>query len=287
MLAKREPLDESWRPSDDEIAQYQRDGWIITPRILSDDLLDEAWAGIERFLVSDSSTIDPVARASDLRRRNGDPIDHVGYMYLEVPEIRRLLSETALGAAAARLAGAAGIRLFHDRLLLKPAQGRHDATIGWHVDRAYWFACTSEAMLTAWIPFCDIDASMGPLQVFSGSHRWPDLPLIATAHRSDMNTLLPEAASRRDVGATALLMQRGQVSFHNCRTLHGSHANLGPHARPALAVHLQPADNRHRLVILPDGRKLAHTNDVLCRSCDDGTPDYSDPAVFPLLWGED
>ena len=80
-----------------------------------------------------------------------------------------------------------------------------------------------------------------------------------------------------------LLMARGQVSFHHCRILHGSLPNLSTRARAALAVHLQPADNRYRPVILPNGRQLAHSNDLLCRVDEEGRPDYTDPAVFPLL----
>jgi Phytanoyl-CoA dioxygenase (PhyH) len=278
-------VQESWLPSDGDVARYERDGWFVTPPILPPTLLDEAWAGIERFLATGTSAIDPAARASDLERRRGAPIDHIGYLYLEVPEVRRLIAETGLGAAAARLARASGMRLFHDRLLVKPSTSDPQAAIGWHVDRAYWYSCTSESMLTAWIPFTDVNNSMGTLIVVPGSHRWLDLPMMATAHRADMDTLWAEATIGRKANIVPLLMLRGQVSFHHCRILHGSLPNFSNRVRAALAVHLQPADNRHRLVILPNGRQLAHSNDLLCRAGKAGAPDYTDPAVFPLLWG--
>jgi ectoine hydroxylase-related dioxygenase (phytanoyl-CoA dioxygenase family) len=277
-------VQENWLPSHSDISRYERDGWFITPPILPAALLDEAWAGIERFLTTEKSTIDPAARVSDAQRRHGAPIDHIGYLHLEIPEVRRLVTETGLGAVAGRLAGTSGVRLFHDRLLVKPPNSDPQSAIGWHVDRAYWYTCTSETMLTAWIPFAGIHRSMGPLLAVSGSHRWPDLPMMATAHRTDMDTLWAEAVSGRKADAVPLLMSRGQVSFHHCRILHGSLPNRSGRMRAALAVHLQPADNRHRVVILPNGRQLGHTNDLICRADESGAPDYADPAVFPLLW---
>ncbi len=285
MVTAHAPLQESWLPSYRDVARYERNGWFITPPIVPAALLDEAWAAIERFLANGISRIDPAARKSDLQRRYGAPIDHVGYLFLELPEIRRLIVEAGLGAVAARLAGISGVRLFHDRLLVKPPESDAQGTIGWHVDRAYWYACTSESMLTAWLPFADIDDSMGPLMVVPGSHRWPDLPLMATAHRTDMDALWSEATADRPAAKEALHMSRGQVSFHHCRILHGSLPNSGIRPRAALAVHLQPADNRHRLVILPNGRRLGHTNDLICRTDASGSPDYTDPTAFPLLWG--
>lgn len=70
-------------------------------------------------------------------------------------------------------------------------------------------------------------------------------------------------------------MKRGQVSFHHCRTVHGSSANRSTAPRRSLAIHLQPSDNRWR----PGSR---HPNDELVRRNPD--PDYSDPLIQPQLW---
>ena len=76
-------------------------------------------------------------------------------------------------------------------------------------------------------------------------------------------------------------MRRGQVSFHHCRTVHGSSANRSTSARRALAIHLQPTTNRWR-------PGASHPNDTLVRTDPtiDG-PDYTDPAIQPLLWPTD
>ena len=284
MLALDYALAIDWQPSEDDVTRYELDGFFISPPIIAPSLLDQAWRAIEAFLESDTSIIDKRARLSDQHRKQGAPLDHVGYLYHEIPEVRALLDHAPIAATAGHLARATSIRLFHDRLLIKPTGGAEAASIGWHVDRAYWYSCTSDQMLTAWVPFVDIEVDMGPLTVLRGSHRWDETPLMATAHRTDMDTLWAEASCGPAAVGVPLLMRRGQVSFHHCRIVHGSLPNIGSVNRAALAFHLQTGDNMHRQVLLPNGRELGHTNDLLCRRDVKGQPDYSDPDIFPTLW---
>jgi hypothetical protein len=66
-----------------------------------------------------------------------------------------------LGAIAARLSGSREIRLWRDQMIFKPTDLTGSKTsIGWHTDRAYWKACSSANMLTAWVPFQNCDESM-------------------------------------------------------------------------------------------------------------------------------
>ncbi|HEY3065758.1 MAG TPA: hypothetical protein VGL09_08200 [Methylomirabilota bacterium] len=45
--------------------------------------------------------------------------------------------------------------------------------------------------------------------------------------------------------------------------------------------------NRYRVYHKERGIPWRLVNDQLCRQMPDGTPDYTDPAVFPVLWSED
>lgn len=121
-------------------------------------------------------------------------------------------------------------------------------------------------MLTAWVPFHDVDETSGSIAFVPGSHR------------SDVEGLdfFDQDLDRLEGVAQPAILRRGQVSFHHCRTIHGSGPNRSAWPRRSLAIHLQPTDTRHR-----GGR---HRNDDLCRQRDDGTPDYTDPALFPVLW---
>ena len=72
-------------------------------------------------------------------------------------------------------------------------------------------------------------------------------------------------------------MRRGQVSFHHCRTVHGSGPNHATQPRRSLAIHLRPGDDRWREHITGAGVVARHGNDRLVATVD-GVPDYTDRA---------
>jgi ectoine hydroxylase-related dioxygenase (phytanoyl-CoA dioxygenase family) len=80
-----------------------------------------------------------------------------------------------------------------------------------------------------------------------------------------------------------MTFRKGQVSFHNCRTIHGSGPNLRGDPRRAIAVHLQDEANRYREYFREDGQLARHNNNTLCRRVD-GRPDYTDPTICPVLY---
>ncbi len=175
------------------------------------------------------------------------------------------------------------IRLWHDQLHYKPVDAPGlAANVGWHTDRQYWLSCDSDEMLTAWVAFHDVDQASGSVSFLDGSHRWSVDGLDFFVQDLD---LLAETISRQ--GFTAQVrpttMRRGQVSFHHCRTVHGSGPNHGSAPRRSLAIHLQPGDNRWRRHLGPDGQPARHGNDRLVRQVD-SVPDYTDPRVCPQLW---
>ena len=81
-----------------------------------------------------------------------------------------------------------------------------------------------------------------------------------------------------------MTLKKGQVSFHHCWTIHGSYPNRSDKHRQALAVHLQDKDNHYRSYTSKQGREIHIFDEQLCRTLPNGNPDFSDPAVFPLLW---
>lgn len=78
----------------------------------------------------------------------------------------RLLFDTRQGAAASRLLGTSGVRLFHDHAIAKPSGG--SGTIPWHQDSAYWPLDRVGASL--WTPVADVGSDSGCLKVIDGSH---------------------------------------------------------------------------------------------------------------------
>lgn len=266
-------------PAQDDVRFYREHGFWISPVIIPDEVLDAAERGMSRYYAGDldSTGIHPAGWTPPVEDglRKGD------YASFCVRELADLITYPMIGASAAALSGADGIRLWHDQLLYKPVdQSDLQANVGWHTDRQYWLCCTSTEMLTAWVAFHDVTPESGSVGFFDGSHQWDITGLDFFSQ--DLAGL---EHSVRDQGFPVTIrpttIRRGQVSFHHCRTIHGSGPNRGTEPRRSLAIHLQPADNE--ALIAADGTIAPHTNSTICRQ-QDGRPDFSDDQVCPLLW---
>jgi ectoine hydroxylase-related dioxygenase (phytanoyl-CoA dioxygenase family) len=139
-------------------------------------------------------------------------------------------------------------------------------------------------MLTAWIPLQDTDSDSGTLMVIDGSHKWPESEHIRYFNDPDLDNL--STRIKREIPEESyipLYLKKGQVSFHHMRLLHASGSNTSNIDRLALAVHLQDEENSYREAF-SDGNLIIIPHDEICRRQSDGTPDYSDPQVFPTIW---
>ena len=273
-------------PDDAAVQFFHEHGWWISPVCLDGDLLDDAGFGVERYHVGERDWSLPVDLGTDWTSSRQERLRASDYLSLQMEELRRLVEHPVVPAMAARLARTAEIRLFHDQLLYKPPSDPGSSTaIGWHTDKSYWHSCSSAQMLTAWIPFQDSSAEMGTLAVYDGSHRWPHDDDLQNFASRDLGSI--EDRLKDEFGAAepiVLELRRGQVSFHHCRTIHGSRPNASGQVRIACAVHYQDAANRFNARPGRNGRMATHINDALCRRGGDGLPDYSDPAICPRLW---
>jgi Phytanoyl-CoA dioxygenase (PhyH) len=277
-------------PSDEDIAFYREHGWYRSRRVIPDHVLDEALAGSERHFRGERDWTLPIKSGfADWKPEDGDVLRNAQAVALQNRQIRDLVLFPILGAIAGQLARTSEIRYFDDSILYKPAQlPDTKSVVGWHTDRAYWGTCTSDNMLTAWIPFHDCTEEMGPLMYVDGSHKWPGASAMRTFHNKELAEL--EARFMSDKPSSpkqSMTLKRGEVSFHSCLTVHGSEANRGEGPRIALALHMQDEANRFRHHLNDDGEPWHLFNDDLARKLDDGTPDYSDPAVFPVLWSSE
>ena len=279
-------------PDDDDVAFYREHGWWLSPPVLSDEVLDEAAAGAERHWAGERDWELPISDGFQDWVPGGPPGLRVGEIIaLRNRQIRDLALQPVIGAIAARLAGTPEVRLWESELIHKPPHREvtRRATVGWHTDRAYWMTCTSTDMLTAWIPFHDCPVELGPIMVVDGSHRWPELDhdSLRAFQNSDiegMGRALLHAHPEAKV--VTMAMRKGQISFHNSLALHASGDNVGSTPRSCLALHLQDGANRYREFHNPRGELWEVVADRLCRRDDDGRPDYTDPAVCPILWTE-
>jgi ectoine hydroxylase-related dioxygenase (phytanoyl-CoA dioxygenase family) len=219
---------------------------------------------------------------------------HNDYIHYESDAIGRILRKPLIGAVAARLAEAEEIRVFQATLIYKPPRP-DEATnvVPWHFDKHYWATCTSDRMLTAFIPLHDCGEEMGTITMVEGSHRWREIGGgdSTTRHFAERDAGALDELLRRnaafnhaEVRTVPMVIPKGHLSFHHCRTYHGSGANRSGLPRRAISLHLQDGDNRYRRHTLSDGTPVTYNHEHFVRRTAEGTPDYSDPEFCPVLW---
>ena len=282
-------------PSDDDVLCYAEHGWFLTQKLFSDDEIDAIVAETERFYAGHKD------RGLPLRPPNlayWTPADgpvqrHNDYIHYESDVLAALLRKPLVGAVAARLAQVDEIRVFQATLIYKPPRPDEPTNhVPWHMDRHYWQTCTSERMLTAFIPFHDCDEEMGTITMVDGSHRWTEVPgddstrHFAQRDRTELEALLERNAAHNGATVDRIPMRipKGHMSFHHCRTYHGSGPNLSDRPRRAVSLHLQDGANTYRPYLRPNGEPVVYNHDVLVRRTEDGRPDYADPVYCPVLW---
>ncbi len=276
-------------PTEEDITFYEEHGWYISQKIIPDKIIDKAIYGSERFYRGERDGKVPVNSGySNWKPEDGDTIRNNEFVSLQNIELRELALQPIIGAIAARLAKTNEIRLLDDQLVYKPPRDvSARTTVGWHCDHAYWATCNSHKLLTAWIPFHDIDESRGPLVVIDYSHKWSGLENMRYFNNPDLNHFTQQFPTvQTDIVKIPMSMKKGQVSFHNCWTIHGSYPNRSDNFRLSLAVHLQDQENFYHPYTDKKGKEIHIVDEKLCRKLADGSPDFSDPEIFPVLWSK-
>jgi len=274
-------------PTDEDVAFFKEHGWYRSKEVLPKPLIDAAIEASDRHFRGERDWRLPIEGGfSDWKPSDGDVVRNAQAVALQNATLRELAWNPVLGAIAGRLTGSPEIRYFDDSVIYKPAElPGTESVIGWHTDRAYWGTCTSDQMLTAWIPFQDTPEEMGPVVYVDRSHRWPNVDRMRTFHAKDLAELEERfIVARGEAVKVPMTLRKGEVSFHSCLTVHGSEANRGSEPRIAMALHLQDQANRFRRHLDDNGEPWHLFNDDLARQLPDGAPDYSDPEVFPVIW---
>ena len=282
-------------PSDADVQWYAEHGWWLSGKLFSDAEIDALTEASEAFYAGATDRELPV-RPPHLAwwtPAAGTVQRHNDYVHWVSDPIGALLRKPLLGAVAARLAEADQIRIWQTTLIYKPpVPGEPTNRVPWHMDRHYWQTCTSESMLTGFLPMHECTEQMGTITMVDGSHRWAEIPgddstrHFAARDPGELDRLLAANAAHNgaEVVTVPITIPKGHVSFHHCRTYHGSGQNLADRPRRAVSVHMQPGDNRYRPYRRPDGEPVVYNHDVLVRRNDAGDPDYTDPSFCPTLW---
>jgi len=220
----------------DQLAQYERDGFLIFPGLLEPDEVAALGADTVRLAGIQS----PYIR----RERQGAPRSimrvHEDNGDTASPEFRALSRLPRLLKPAMQLLNDEQLYIYHTKINVKPA---FIGTIwSWHQDYGTWKidGVPTDNMTTALVMLDKPEEIAGALYFVPGSHRLGDLEHVSDPEVGALNVysvrrdLLAHAMSQGK--AVPVLGPPGTVAFFHCNLIHGSGHNMSAHDRKQMYV---------------------------------------------------
>ncbi|MCW5748729.1 MAG: phytanoyl-CoA dioxygenase family protein [Alphaproteobacteria bacterium] len=224
--------------SDQDVAAYRRDGYIVVPDVLGaaeiatlqaviDDLIANA-ANVDSH--DDVYDLEPSHTRAQPRVRRIKAPHKINARFMDVVRHPRVL------AILSRLLGP-DLRLYGSKLNMKAP--RYGSPVEWHQDWAF-YPHTNDDVLAIGVMLDDMELSNGPLLVVPGSHTGP-----VYDHHADgtfCGAVDPATIEAEIDRAVPLTGRAGSMSFHHVRLLHGSALNTSNRRRQLLLYEVTAAD---------------------------------------------
>ncbi len=264
-------LDTFYNVTDEQITQFQRDGFIILKGVFSKEELEE-W--------------EPVITAEWARQREDCwykdiPIkerDLYQQAFVQIMNLWQTDSSTRpfvlnkrTAAIATQLLGTRGVRMYHDQALYKEPEG---GMTPWHTDQAYWPLAT-DLSVTAWVPFQDVPLEMGPLSYVQGSHKMTENRLVKISEESEKE--IKKTLTLNDMPHVVEPFELGDVGFHYGFTYHRAEGNYTEAMRKVMTMIYM--DSEMRLDVQEHNKNDA---EGWCPGVQNG--EIIDSHLNPILW---
>ena len=206
----------------DQIAQFEREGYVSPIRVMSDADAREIRRQLEAF-----------------EGRSGGPLrgDLRHKAHLLFPWLADLVRHPLIVDAIEDLYGA-DLLCWTTNFFIKEA--RNPAFVSWHQDSTYW-GLSAPDVVTAWVALTPSNLGNGAMAVIPGSHTLDQMPHRDTFDKHNLLTRGQEVAVEVDSArAVALDLQPGEMSLHHVRLVHGSPANPSDDRRIGFAIRYIP-----------------------------------------------
>lgn len=217
--------------SQNEIDSYRKKGWVVPDFTLPSDMLSDMRCEYDALLERNAHIASDIMMAP--HQETGGSQGVIGSRkwleYASHPDLMEM---------AGQLIGD-DIILWGTTIFGKPAHNGKETP--WHQDGGYYPIRPLET-LTLWIPLDDVTAENGPMTFIPGSHK--DHKLYSHSWvEGDNKTINLVCDSEHFDEATRedLILNAGQVSYHDVYMIHGSAANRTDKRRAAFIVRLMPA----------------------------------------------
>jgi len=259
-----------------QIDAFARDGVVCLRGLLDADEVALLRAGIDANIAA------PSARAK-VASRPDDPGFFIEDFccWPDNDAYRRVIFDSPLAAAAARLMASRQVRLYHDHMLTKEPGTRQRTP--WHQDQPY-YNIEGQKNISFWIPV-DPVRRHSTLEFVAGSHRGPWLMPRSFMdhqakwfHEGSLQELPDIEAARQQFPILGWAVEPGDVIAFHMLSLHASGGVDGDTRRRVFSVRMLGDDITHAprpWVTSPPFPGLADRLQA-------GAP--MDDALFPVLW---
>ncbi len=223
--------------TDDQIAQYQEQGYILLKGVLSRaeaaDFRREAHELMDRL--ARNQTIDATwGSARMLGKQAETRLLHCHNVQFQTGAFTRLLTDPRLVDPVADLIGP-NVQLHHNKLFIKPPE--KGSPFPMHQDHPF-FPHERHTMLAAILHFDDAPLAKGCVRVVPGSHKAGPIE-----HDPEGSYHLPLDQYPLE-SSVPMEAEAGDVLVFSYLTIHGSGVNTSDEARTTLLVQMRAPDDR-------------------------------------------
>lgn len=213
--------------TDEQVAQYQRDGMVIVERFFSDREIQAMRMELARFqregLIRNVATVgDGKTVSSQAANLQVIPLDNKSGLF------RAVSFRDEVVDAIGRLIGNPFSRQL-DQIFLKP--GRHGAGTSWHQDNAYFKIADPTQGVGMWISLHDASLANGTMELIPGSHKQ------ALPHERDPGSNHHIRCVVDESKSVPVIVKAGGVAFFNWGIAHCTRGNNTDHERAGAAYH--------------------------------------------------
>ena len=224
--------------TDEQIAFYRENGFVKLPNVLSPAEVETARAALAEAL--------EVPLSEEMDRSDRGEYSRIFVQKVNLwrahAGIRELVCHPRIAEIARRLAGAAGIRLWHDHALIKmPGDSKETP---WHQDLPYW-PMHEAGPLSCWLALDDVDERNGCMRFVAGSQKYGQLEPIRLANPQSIFDQTPDL-SEATAPIVSVPLQAGSCTFHNGNTFHYAPANRSDRPRRAMVTIYMPDGETYR-----------------------------------------
>jgi Phytanoyl-CoA dioxygenase (PhyH) len=208
--------------TEDQVAAYQRDGYLAPVAVMSEA---EARALRARLETIEAGMGGPLR--GDLRHK----------AHLLFPFLAELIRHPGILDAIEDVLGP-DILCWNTNFFIKEAET--PSFVSWHQDSTYW-GLSSPDVCTAWVALTSSNEANGAMAVIPKSHTQDQIPHRDTFDRHNLLTRGQEIAVEVDEReAVPLLLRPGEMSLHHVRLVHGSPPNPSSDRRIGFAIRYIP-----------------------------------------------